>query len=140
MAIKGKKISEELKKEAKKFKITLTEVKKGERTYKTEAKLRKEIEKAVSKSENVAKAKEVETPIKKEETKESNKTSKLDDSKVKSFHSNVMSTSRNANQLVNFANKTFSGLDVKVDKLNPKQVRFIVEGTMIPEEGYYTTK
>lgn len=147
MAIKGKKISEELKKEAKKFKITLTEMKKGGRTYKTEAKIAKEVAKAKAERAKAEKVKpdsakkEAKEEAKEEKAKEENTSStKLTKEAVSAFNSDALSVSRNANQLIEAAEKAFEGLDVKVDKFNNKQIRFIVEGTTIPAQGYYTTK
>lgn len=42
--------------------------------------------------------------------------------------------------LVEFVEKTYVGCDVRVETLNARQVCFHIDGTKVPEDGYFSVK
>lgn len=42
--------------------------------------------------------------------------------------------------LVEFVKETYKGCKVEVDELNLRQIRFEIDGTFVPEVGYFSVK
>ena len=42
--------------------------------------------------------------------------------------------------LVEMVKETYEGCEVEVEQLNPRQICFHIDGTKVPEEGYFSVK
>lgn len=43
-------------------------------------------------------------------------------------------------ELIKFVENTYKGFDVQVEEMNPRQIRFIIDGINVPKDGFYSVK
>lgn len=41
---------------------------------------------------------------------------------------------------IEFVESTYKGCEIKVEELNPRQIKFTIDGINVPSEGYFTVK